>query len=68
MFEGGEIAPRKSKYFVDDVLYFECWGGFTMFGPENRTCQENGKWSGETTICDDQGENFRLRRGFFIGK
>lgn len=54
MFEGGEFEPRKAKYFVGDELFFECWGGFTRSGPENRTCQENGKWSGETTICDDQ--------------
>ncbi|XP_073454538.1 complement factor B-like isoform X2 [Aquarana catesbeiana] len=53
MFEGGEYTPHKPKYFVGDDLYFECWGGYTRFGPENRTCQESGKWSGETTICDD---------------
>ncbi|KAG9468970.1 hypothetical protein GDO78_021512, partial [Eleutherodactylus coqui] len=54
MFESGEFYPRKVRYFVGDVLEFECWGGFKMFGPEYRTCQPNGKWSGENTICDDQ--------------
>ncbi|KAG9467244.1 hypothetical protein GDO78_015354, partial [Eleutherodactylus coqui] len=54
MFESGEFYPRKDRYFVGDVLEFECWGGFKMFGPVNRTCQPNGKWSGENTICDDQ--------------
>ncbi|KAM5145753.1 complement factor B-like [Mantella aurantiaca] len=53
-FEGGDYAPRKSKYFVGDVLQFDCWGGFKLFGPENRTCQVNGKWSEVTSICDDQ--------------
>lgn len=53
-FESGEVYPRKGKYIVGDVLHFECYGGFQMYGPENRTCQENGKWSGEETKCDDQ--------------
>ncbi|XP_075692536.1 complement factor B-like [Rhinoderma darwinii] len=53
MFESGEFYPRKAKYFVGDVLNFECWGGFKMIGPENSTCLENGKWSGENTKCDD---------------
>ncbi|XP_075042654.1 complement factor B-like [Mixophyes fleayi] len=53
-FEGGDYGPPAIRYFVGDVLTFECYGGFTMFGPANHTCQENGKWSGELTICDDQ--------------
>ncbi|KAM5145635.1 complement factor B-like [Mantella aurantiaca] len=53
-FESGEFAPRQAKYFVGDTLHFDCWGGFKLFGPKNRTCQWNGKWSGETSICDDQ--------------
>ncbi|XP_075042655.1 complement factor B-like [Mixophyes fleayi] len=52
--EGGEYVPNALKYFVGDVLTFKCWDGFRMFGPGNHTCQENGKWSGELTICDDQ--------------
>ncbi|XP_077339452.1 complement factor B-like [Lithobates pipiens] len=66
MFEGGEYEPHKPKYFVGDELYFECWGGFKMFGLEKRTCQENGKWSGETTICDD-GEGHCPSPGIPIG-
>ncbi|KAG9467243.1 hypothetical protein GDO78_015353 [Eleutherodactylus coqui] len=54
MFENGEFYPRKVRYFVGDILEFECWGGFKMFGPVNRTCQSNGKWSGKITVCDDQ--------------
>ncbi|XP_075115892.1 complement factor B-like [Leptodactylus fuscus] len=52
-FEHGEFFPRKPRYFVGDVLQFECWAGFHMYGPENRTCQANGKWSGEETKCDN---------------
>ncbi|XP_075178578.1 complement factor B-like [Anomaloglossus baeobatrachus] len=54
IFENGDFYPRKGKYFVGDVLYFECWGGFHAFGHGNRTCQANGKWSGEEAKCDDQ--------------
>ncbi|XP_075117060.1 complement factor B-like [Leptodactylus fuscus] len=52
-FEHGEFFSRKPRYFVGDVLQFECWAGFHMYGPENRTCQANGKWSGEETKCDN---------------
>ncbi|XP_053329962.1 complement factor B-like [Spea bombifrons] len=55
MFENGEYYPRKAAYHIGDVLSFECWGGFEMKGPENRTCQENGKWSGKTTVCENFG-------------
>ncbi|NP_001081234.1 complement factor B precursor [Xenopus laevis] len=52
-FEDGDYEPRQPFYKVGDTLYFECYSGFTMKGPQNRTCQENAKWTGETTICDD---------------
>ncbi|KAM4641386.1 complement factor B-like [Discoglossus pictus] len=52
MFEGGEYFPRQNIYNVGDVLTFECWDGFKLHGSVNRTCQENAKWSGTTTICD----------------
>ncbi|KAM3911684.1 complement factor B-like [Leptodactylus fuscus] len=53
-FEGGEYYPRQHRYFVGDVLEFECYSGFHMYGPHNRTCQANGKWSGIETKCDDK--------------
>ncbi|XP_044124841.1 complement factor B-like [Bufo gargarizans] len=53
--ENGEFYPRKAKYFIGDILYFECWGGFKMSRPENRICQANGKWSGIVTTCDNKG-------------
>ncbi|XP_040262352.1 complement factor B-like [Bufo bufo] len=52
--DNGEVYPRKTKHFVGDVVNFECWGGFEMFGPESRTCQANGKWSGIDVKCDDK--------------
>uniref|UniRef100_A0A8C5MM39 Complement factor B n=1 Tax=Leptobrachium leishanense TaxID=445787 RepID=A0A8C5MM39_9ANUR len=53
VFENGDYHPRGTSYVVGDVLQFECYGGFDLKGSEKRTCQENGKWSGKTTICDD---------------
>ncbi|XP_040262351.1 complement factor B-like [Bufo bufo] len=54
VFENGEFYPRKAKYLVGDVLNFECWERFEMSGPEKRTCQANGKWSGIDAKCDDK--------------
>ncbi|XP_073497940.1 complement factor B-like [Phyllobates terribilis] len=53
MIESGKFYPAKARYFVGDVLRFECFGGSEIFGPENRTCQANGKWSGVNTKCDN---------------
>ncbi|XP_068106449.1 complement factor B-like [Hyperolius riggenbachi] len=53
-FEGGYFEPRQQRYNVGNVISFRCLDGYKMIGPEKRTCQENGKWSGTTTICDDQ--------------
>uniref|UniRef100_A0A8C5MNM6 Complement factor B n=1 Tax=Leptobrachium leishanense TaxID=445787 RepID=A0A8C5MNM6_9ANUR len=54
-FENGEYDPKNTTYIVGDVLQFECWGGFELRGSKQRTCKENGKWSGKTTICEDYG-------------
>ncbi|KAE8585299.1 hypothetical protein XENTR_v10021270 [Xenopus tropicalis] len=52
-FDGGDYEPRQHFYTVGNTLQFECYTGFELKGSQNRTCQENAKWSGETTICDD---------------
>ncbi|KAM9323892.1 complement factor B-like [Gastrophryne carolinensis] len=53
-FDNGEYYPRKNRYYVGDVVHFECHGGFELkYGNETRTCQENGKWSGKTRVCED---------------
>ncbi|XP_069602506.1 complement factor B-like [Ranitomeya imitator] len=54
IFENGDFYPWKVKYLVGDVLRFECWGGYQIFGHGNSTCQANGKWSGENAKCDNQ--------------
>ncbi|XP_063287542.1 complement factor B-like [Pelobates fuscus] len=55
MFENGVYDPKKKLYNIGDVLQFECWSGFELKGSVNRTCQVNGKWSGKTAICEDNG-------------
>ncbi|XP_063289463.1 uncharacterized protein LOC134573609 [Pelobates fuscus] len=55
MFDNGEYHPNKPLYNIGDVLQFECWSGFELKGSVNRTCQVNGKWSGKTAICEDNG-------------
>ncbi|XP_060126972.1 uncharacterized protein LOC118080127 [Zootoca vivipara] len=52
-FENGLYEPRQRSYDVGQELRFECYQGYTLRGSRNRTCLPNGKWSGETTICDD---------------
>ncbi|XP_068106439.1 complement factor B-like [Hyperolius riggenbachi] len=52
-FEMGDYFPRKRKYYIGDALHFDCYAGFERFGPEKRTCQEDGKWSGTTPTCEN---------------
>ncbi|XP_053149359.1 complement factor B [Hemicordylus capensis] len=52
-FEHGEYEPRQPYYNISQELRFECYQGYTLRGSQNRTCLPNGKWSGDTTICDD---------------
>ncbi|KAJ7317374.1 hypothetical protein JRQ81_003536 [Phrynocephalus forsythii] len=52
-FENGLYEPRQLYYNVSQELIFECYGGYKLYGSRNRTCLPNGKWSGETTRCDD---------------
>ncbi|XP_054834375.1 complement factor B [Eublepharis macularius] len=52
-FENGLYEPRQPYYNISQELTFECYQGYTLRGSQNRTCLPNGKWSGQTTICDD---------------
>ncbi|KAG8448609.1 hypothetical protein GDO86_015628 [Hymenochirus boettgeri] len=51
--DGGFFYPKEDIYRVGDVLNFECDDVFEMKGSRMRTCLENAKWSGVTTICED---------------
>nr|XP_056707345.1 complement factor B [Euleptes europaea] len=52
-FENGQYEPRQPYYNVSQELRFECYQGYTLRGTQNRTCLPHGKWSGQTTVCDD---------------
>lgn len=52
-FENGLYEPKQPYYNVSQELVFECYGGYKLYGSRVRTCLPNGKWSGETTVCDD---------------
>ncbi|KAM3847439.1 complement factor B-like [Vipera latastei] len=52
-FENGFYEPPELNYSINQNITFTCYGGYSMKGSEVRFCLPNGKWSGETTICDD---------------
>ncbi|XP_073497944.1 complement C2-like isoform X2 [Phyllobates terribilis] len=52
MFENGEFNPR-GPFFVDSNITFMCNDGYIPRGSMVRICKKNGKWSGETAICDN---------------
>ncbi|XP_067416359.1 complement factor B [Emydura macquarii macquarii] len=52
-FDNGHVEPRQPRYNISQTLAFICFEGYTLRGPHNRTCLPNGKWSGQTAVCDD---------------
>ncbi|XP_075042650.1 complement C2-like [Mixophyes fleayi] len=51
-FENGGFHPR-GPYLVGSNITFMCNDGYIPRGSMERTCKINGKWSGETAVCDD---------------
>ncbi|XP_056393196.1 sushi domain-containing protein 2 [Hyla sarda] len=53
----GWLAPpangskNGASYLAGSVITFSCNKGFLLSGSKQRTCQDNGTWSGEPTIC-----------------
>ena len=50
-------APRNGAKQGDgtdyeDVTSFSCDQGFQLVGPERRTCQADGTWTGEPVRCE----------------
>ncbi|XP_078063397.1 complement C2-like, partial [Mustelus asterias] len=50
--EYGFYHPRRMNYAVNDSIEFECDEGFDLIGSRTRTCLKNGRWSGQTAVCD----------------
>ncbi|XP_066543274.1 complement factor B isoform X2 [Amia ocellicauda] len=48
----GSVTPSQTQYFVHNVTHYQCYEGYQFRGNASRTCQSNGKWSGDTPICD----------------
>uniref|UniRef100_A0A8C5P336 Complement factor B n=1 Tax=Jaculus jaculus TaxID=51337 RepID=A0A8C5P336_JACJA len=65
-FENGEYWPRAPYYNLSDQISFYCYHGYTLRGSANRTCQANGRWDGETAICDN-GASYCPNPGIPIG-
>ncbi|XP_069779037.1 sushi, von Willebrand factor type A, EGF and pentraxin domain-containing protein 1 isoform X2 [Narcine bancroftii] len=40
-----------SNYTYGSVITYDCDSGFFLVGPMQRSCQDNGKWSGEVPQC-----------------
>ncbi|MBN3320284.1 FBLN7 protein, partial [Atractosteus spatula] len=45
-----------SKHFLGHEVHFTCNSGYHLVGPGTRVCQENGSWSGVSTVCKDISE------------
>ncbi|XP_013909668.1 PREDICTED: complement factor B-like [Thamnophis sirtalis] len=65
-FENGYYEPPQPYYNINQNITFTCYAGYSMKGPEVRTCLPNGKWSGKITICDD-GTGHCLNPGIPLG-
>ncbi|KAI5757081.1 CFB protein [Gulo gulo luscus] len=65
-FENGEYWPRAAYYNLSDEISFHCYDGYTLRGSANRTCQANGRWDGQTAICDN-GAGYCPNPGIPIG-
>ncbi|XP_015671918.1 complement factor B-like, partial [Protobothrops mucrosquamatus] len=52
-FENGVFETFQQFYDINQELRFACYDGYQLRGSQIRTCLPNGKWSGETAICDD---------------
>ena len=39
-----------------ETVSFDCLPGYRLKGPASRTCQEDGRWSGEQPTCDGESD------------
>lgn len=42
---------NSTNYLAGSVVGFQCSPGYTLSGSAERTCQSNGEWSGDSTMC-----------------
>ena len=48
--DNGAINCTGSVY--EDTCSFTCDYGYELTGSDTRTCQSNGSWSGDETVCE----------------
>lgn len=73
------VAPKDGTMFGPNchghyqaTCFFNCNTGFLRYGPPNRSCLKNGKWSGTPVRCD--GKIMKIERliisskKLFVGK
>ena len=56
MIRNQETPP----YYVGHRLHFECPSSHRLVGSKNRTCQENGQWSGTISVCELKGNRLKV--------
>ncbi|KAL3870242.1 hypothetical protein ACJMK2_038319 [Sinanodonta woodiana] len=71
--ENGKIIYSSHyDYTVGTVASFQCDPGYTRHGPETKTCQIDGTWSGECVTCQknthnqiicDKGDHYGFENG-----
>ncbi|XP_029561306.1 complement factor B isoform X4 [Salmo trutta] len=52
VLRNGEVSPVLLQYVVGNQTTYECHDGYAFAGSASRVCKSNGKWSGDTPICD----------------
>lgn len=61
------IPPRGSRLGEEfrhkNLLRFTCEAGYTLIGSSERTCLQNGSWSGTQPVCE--GDSYTTRTRFF---
>ena len=57
----GEIRVD-GNYRYGSVMNFRCKTGYTLDGPEQRTCQKDGTWSSHQPYCE--GRRFHADKAF----
>ncbi|XP_068600166.1 complement factor B-like [Brachionichthys hirsutus] len=55
VLEYGNVSPPQERYFADNETTYECYSGHKLRGSSRRVCLPNGKWSGSTPICSNDG-------------
>ena len=48
---GSLVESAGLLYQIGENVTYECQMSFVLFGPNYRTCQENGTWSGTVPEC-----------------